>query len=101
MARFQANNHEFKAERCRRPFTCQIDGMKLKGLSLDWCVTRQDGQSFPLPDHIFRLLFLPLDSEASALLAQQFKVEVGITENVSIEESVRMLAGKLVSKPAD
>ena len=89
MAEFELSSKKFKAKRMSQPFSTKVDGMKLTGYGMDWCVTREDGQSFPLPDHIFKMLFEPLDDEAKHLFTAKYLCKLEINESLSLKD--RML----------
>lgn len=98
MAEFKLNGQTFQAKRISHPFLCHIDGMKLKGFGMDWCITRPDGKSFPMQDHIFKMLFEPVDEEAKKLFNAKYTLRVGLTEGLTLADHVADIVTKLKGK---
>ena len=94
MAEFKLNGQVFQARRETQPFICAIDGMKLRGLGFDWRITRADGKSFPMPDHIFKMLFEPVDDEAKKLFNTKYSLKVGIGEGITVLDKIEKFLGK-------
>ena len=91
---FKTSGHSFRACRRLTAFKCQIDGMTLAGMAMDWEVRRADNSNFPLPDHLFRLLFEPIDNQARELLNQKYTVTASMTESSTVKDLAGILKNK-------
>lgn len=85
---FRGKTEGVTAYRRTAPFSCKIDGMTLQGLAMDWEVFRMDGSSYPLHDHLFRILFEPVNPEAEQAFNKTYELGVGLTEKVSMVDKI-------------
>jgi len=91
---FKALSSEYSAIRRHKAFVCEAEGIKLHGSLLDWEVRRDDGATFPVPDHLFRFLFKPMDHKAEAMYAKTYTVTCQMTESIRLQDTVSALKSK-------
>ena len=88
----------YRAVRREKPFKCKIDGMTLAGNMFDWEIRRPDGATFPLPDHLFKIIFEPLDDHSRKIFDKTYTVRPQITESVKVSDLVEAIGFKINEK---
>lgn len=83
---FKLRGNTFLAERMTVPFICKLpaDMGTVSGNAFDWKVTGNAGEdnevSFPVPNALFMLLFMPQNPTAEELVNRKYMVTLTIEE---------------------
>lgn len=85
------------AKRRMASFMCNIDGMTLRGMPMDWEIYVKTG-TFPLPDHLFRLMFAPHNEKAQEAYNKTYTLTVAMTEGVKVGDKIEAIKRKITGK---